>query len=138
VTCVNCHLGFNASDQNVKEVDFGTVHKAPDHSFLPSLETCNNCHADQMHAPGQAIASAAIKVEEIGGTPTAEPSPVVSPVPSSSKEPAPVSPVGFSAMAGFIGLAGGMVLAPWLERGYRRIVKHDSQDSEDSDDKANH
>jgi hypothetical protein len=31
--------------------------------------------------------------------------------------------MGFSALAGVIGLAGGMVLAPWLERWYRRHVK---------------
>jgi len=135
VTCVNCHLGFNVNDQNA---DFGTIHKAPDHSFLPSLDTCNKCHADQMHAPGEAIAAAAIKVEEIGGTPTPEPTPVVSAVPQVSNEPTPVSPIGFSAMAGVIGLAGGMVLAPWLERWYHHVVKHDSSNEEQSDDKENH
>jgi hypothetical protein len=36
--------------------------------------------------------------------------------------------MGFSAMAGFIGLAGGMVLAPWLERWYHRTVKHHRED----------
>ena len=132
VTCVNCHLGFNVKSQTA---DFGSIHAAPDHSFLPSLDTCNKCHADQMHAPGQAVAAAAIKVEEIGGTPTPAPSAVVSAVPEVSNAPAPVSPVGFSAMAGVIGLAGGMVLAPWLERWYHRAAKHNE---EDSDDQTNH
>ena len=97
VTCVNCHLGFNVGAQNAAAADFATNHKAPDHSFLPSLDTCNKCHADQMHAPGQAVAAAAIKVVEAGGTPTPEPSPVVSPVPPVTNEPAPVGPFGFAA-----------------------------------------
>jgi hypothetical protein len=36
--------------------------------------------------------------------------------------------MGFSAMAGVVGLAGGMVLAPWLERWYRRIVKSNREE----------
>jgi hypothetical protein len=42
-------------------------------------------------------------------------------------EPTPVSPVGFAVFAGLIGLAFGIVLAPWLERGVRRIVRGDAQ-----------
>jgi len=30
-----------------------------------------------------------------------------------------------------IGLAGGMVLAPWLERWYRRLSKHESEENND-------
>jgi hypothetical protein len=43
-------------------------------------------------------------------------------------EPQPVSPIGFSALAGLLGLAGGMVLAPWLERWYQRTVKQNRED----------
>lgn len=128
VTCVNCHLGFNVGNQNAGTADFATNHQAPDHSFVPSLETCNKCHADQMHAPGQAVAAAAIKAEETGGTPTPEPSPVVSPVPLVSNEPAPISPVGFASMASVVGLAFGMVLSPWLERAYRHLSKGDKNE----------
>lgn len=122
VTCVNCHLGFNVGKQDISSTDFVTAHKAPDHNFLPTLETCNKCHADQMHAPGQAVAAAAIKIEEAGGTPTPEPTPAASPIPPVTNDPTPVSPLGFAVMAGMVGLAGGMVLAPWLQRGYRRYV----------------
>jgi predicted CXXCH cytochrome family protein len=127
VTCVNCHLGFNVGDEK-SNGDFSTIHQIPDHSFVPSLDTCNKCHADQMHAPGQAVAAAAIKIEAAGGTPTPEPSPVVSPVPPISNEPSPVSPVGFAAMASMVGLAIGMVLAPWLERLYRHLSKGDKNE----------
>jgi predicted CXXCH cytochrome family protein len=128
VTCVNCHLGFNVGTQNKNALDFDAIHQAPDHSFLPTLDTCTKCHADQMHAPGQAVAAAAIKAIEAGGTPTPEPSPVVTAVPPLSSEPTPVSPVGFAGMASVVGLAVGMVLAPWLERGYRRLSKGDKND----------
>jgi hypothetical protein len=128
VTCVNCHLGFNVGGQSTNNMDFATAHKAPDHSFLPSLDTCNKCHANQMHAPGEAMAAAAIKIEETGGTPTPEPSPVVSPIPPVSSEPSPVSPVGFATMASVLGLAVGMVLAPWLERAYRHLSKGDNNE----------
>jgi hypothetical protein len=38
-----------------------------------------------------------------------------------TEEPSPVSPVGFAAITGLIGMASGMMLAPWLERFYRRM-----------------
>ncbi len=38
-----------------------------------------------------------------------------------SAEPQPVSPVGFAIVAGLIGLAVGMVAAPWLEKVYRKV-----------------
>lgn len=122
VTCVNCHLGFNVGVADTTNVDFVSAHRAPDHNFIPKLETCNKCHKDQMHSPGSAIAAAAIKQESIGGTPTPQPTPVVTPVPHNTTQPAPVSPVGFATMAGILGLVGGMVLAPWLERVYRRYT----------------
>ena len=36
-------------------------------------------------------------------------------------EPQPVSPFGFAIVAGLIGLAVGMVLAPWLEKMYKKV-----------------
>jgi hypothetical protein len=38
-----------------------------------------------------------------------------------TENPDPVSPVGFAAITGLIGMASGMILAPWLERFYRRM-----------------
>jgi predicted CXXCH cytochrome family protein len=122
VTCVNCHLGFNISSPSNGQASFDEMHKAPDHNFKASLETCNKCHVNQMHAPGEAVAAAAIMAEVIGGTPTAEPTPVVAPVPQVESQPFPVSPAGFAVMAGLLGLACGMVLAPWLERTYQKYI----------------
>ncbi len=121
VTCVECHLGFHVDPQTASAADFVTLHAAPDHSFIPILSTCMACHSTQMHAPGQAVAAAAIKIEEAGGTPTPVPSPVATPHPLVTQNAAPVSPAGYSGMAGLLGLAGGMVLQPWLEKLYRRL-----------------
>jgi predicted CXXCH cytochrome family protein len=114
VTCVDCHL-------NPMESTDGTVIAATNHTFNASLKSCNTCHADQMHSPTEA------KAPE--GTTASVSEPVVevshSPI---TTEPEPVSPMGFSALAGVIGLAGGMVLAPWLERWYRRTLKRENEE----------
>jgi predicted CXXCH cytochrome family protein len=123
VTCVNCHLGFNVTNTTADATDFVSAHKAPDHSFKPTLDTCTACHASQMHAPGQAVAAAAIKVEELGGTPTPQPTPFVSTVSNVTSEPAPVSPFGYAGLAALVGLVGGVVLTPWLGRKFRRASK---------------
>jgi predicted CXXCH cytochrome family protein len=115
VSCVDCHV-------NHLETADRAAHTVPDHSFNASLQSCNTCHAQQMHSPTQAISpegttvpAAAASAEEIQ-------------LASVTPEPDPVSPMGFSALAGLIGLAGGMVLAPWLERWYHRTVKHNREE----------
>jgi hypothetical protein len=115
ISCVDCHV------KHLENAD-RTAHTVPDHSFNASLDSCNTCHAQQMHSPTEA------KTPEGVTLPVAiAPTPEVK-LASVTPEPDPVSPMGFSAMAGFIGLAGGMVLAPWLERWYHRTVKHQRED----------
>jgi hypothetical protein len=36
--------------------------------------------------------------------------------------------VGYAGLAGLVGLAAGMVLAPWLERFYHRVSKHQHEE----------
>jgi hypothetical protein len=108
VTCMDCHL-------NPVENADGTMGTATNHTFNASIRSCNACHADQMHSPTEAP-------EETVGSASVEPAGEGA-IGTTTTEPQPVSPMGFSAMAGVIGLAGGMVLAPWLERWYRRLVK---------------
>ncbi len=124
VTCVQCHLGFNIGIKTGSSTDFVSAHTAPDHSFMPTLATCTACHSNQMHAPGEAVVAAAIKSEESGGTPTPTPTPVATPIPLVTEQAAPVSPIGFSGLAGLLGLACGMVLSPWLEKWYHSMNKN--------------
>lgn len=116
VSCVDCHV-------NHLENDNRAAHTVPDHSFNASLESCNTCHAEQMHsttAEAESGTSAPLPMQE-QQTQGANLS-------SEAEEPQPVSPLGFSALAALLGLAGGMVLAPWLERWYQRTVKHNSEE----------
>ncbi len=119
VTCVDCHV-------NHIETADRTAHTVPDHSFNANLDSCNTCHAQQMHAPtqqnGETITTSAPSAAQ--PTPSAQ-------LASVTPEPEPVSPIGFSALAALLGLAGGMVLAPWLERWYQRVAKHDREDNND-------
>lgn len=114
VTCVDCHL------EHLENANTG-IHSIADHSFKASVKTCTTCHAEQMHAAGEIIstkAAADISVVE----PATEPTPAVK-MSSIVPEPAPVSPLGYAGLAALIGLAAGMVLAPWLERWYRLVLK---------------
>jgi hypothetical protein len=76
-----------------------------------------------MHSTAEAKTPEGISVP-VAIEPTAEVS--ATPV---TPEPEPVSPMGFSALAGMIGLAGGMVLAPWLEHWFQRTVKETEEES---------
>jgi predicted CXXCH cytochrome family protein len=134
--CINCHKdhsmtfsytshhqrGVSCIDCHVNQLGDPTGNSVPNHSFNASLDSCNTCHAEQMHKPTEAKAPEAASVP-ISVEPAAE-VPTVSVTP----EPEPVSPMGFSAMAGMIGLAGGMVLAPWLERWFHRSVKQNKEE----------
>lgn len=119
VSCVDCHVNHLENDDRM-------AHSVPDHSFNASLKSCNTCHRDQMHQPGEAL-------ETETSVPDAQTSlekPEVE-LASVTPEPNPVSPVGFAGLAALIGLAAGMVLAPWLERFYMRAVKHDEEPSDE-------
>jgi len=64
-------------------------------------------HEDQpMPAPEQSMAS----VESVTVT----------------REPVPVSPIGFTTLSGLVGVAIGIILAPWVER-MRRNGKDDEK-----------
>ena len=134
--CINCHKehsmsfsytshhqkGVSCVDCHVKNFGDPTASSVPDHSFNASLASCNTCHSEQMHSPTQAIAPDETSVSVAVEATLEAPSTPITP------EPDPVSPMGFSAMAGMIGLAGGMVLAPWLERWFHRTTKHNDEE----------
>jgi hypothetical protein len=42
--------------------------------------------------------------------------------------PRPVSPIGFALLAGLVGLAAGVVLAPWIERFQNRLDLRDKEE----------
>lgn len=114
VTCIDCHL------EHLEMAD-REIHSVADHSFKASIQTCATCHAEQMHAEGDVIST-----KEAVGISVVEPTIVPTPAVEMSSivpEPTPISPLGYAGLAALIGLAAGMVLAPWLERWYRLVLK---------------
>jgi predicted CXXCH cytochrome family protein len=116
VQCVDCHLRHYGAESGAD------VHAMPDHSFTANLDSCNTCHAQQMHTVATDIPATA---ETIPAIPESE---AVGEAPSAvTSQPSPVSPAGFAGLAALLGLAGGMVLSPWLERFYRRLSKEEKK-----------
>ena len=122
VTCIDCHLEHVESD--------AAIHKVADHSFKANIQTCSTCHAEQMHANGEATATENAAAAAVAAEPTPANEPVVTisdQSPIVSPEPGPVSPLGYAGITALIGIAAGMLLAPWLERGYRLVLKKSSE-----------
>ncbi len=111
LSCADCHLGSTNSE-------LGEGHALRDHSFNVRLSTCNQCHAYQMHAVVQAPA-------EAEATPAVAQELAASDQVRLMTEPGGPSLVGFAAVAGLVGMATGMILAPWLERWYRRLQEEE-------------
>ncbi len=117
VSCIDCHVTHTVTTS-------ATAHTIPGHSFKANLDSCNKCHSDQMHTaasassasqPQTSTTSVPVQIEQAG----------------LAAQPSPVSPIGFAGLAALIGLAGGMVMAPWLEKWYARLVKHNRGGGDD-------
>lgn len=118
IACVDCHVTESQDVENAP-------HKIPDHSFEASLASCNTCHAQQMHGNADATNTK----EALAQVPV-EPTPELQ-MASITPDPGSAGPVGFAAVAALLGLAGGMVLAPWLERWYRRVKEEKGEEKDD-------
>jgi predicted CXXCH cytochrome family protein len=116
VTCIDCHVTHTVGTSS-------DVHAMPDHSFNASIDSCNACHSSQMHSTAAAVGAPQAAAPSLANTQIQEA--------GLNPQPTPVSPIGFAVLAALIGLAGGMVMAPWLEKWYRRAVKHDGEAKDD-------
>ena len=112
LACADCHMA-DLQEQGVQ------IHGEKDHSFFVSLDSCNGCHVSQMHDPvdGHAVS----EDKELDAMVSAEISSVMA-------TPQPVSPIGFALLAGLVGLAAGVVLAPWIERFQNRLDLRDKEE----------
>jgi hypothetical protein len=105
--CTDCHL-------RISDSEMGDGHGKRLHYFKVDIETCVECHSDGLHtyAPGMGVQDD----EGISQT---------SMIPGLEEnleaQPDPVSPVGFGILGTLVGLAFGMLLAPWLERWFKRF-----------------
>lgn len=111
--CTNCHMAELGEQVN-------QAHGNKDHSFFVSLDTCNGCHVYQMHDP--------VSVHE--ENPPAENLDSMASIETSSvlAAPKPANPIGFALLAGLVGLAGGVILAPWIERFQNKLDMRNKED----------
>ena len=116
VSCIDCHVSHTVGTSS-------DVHALPNHSFKASIDSCNACHSTQMHSTTVIVGTPQPAVPSLTDTQIKEA--------GLNPQPTPVSPIGFASLAALIGLAAGMVLAPWLEKWYRRAVKHDGETKHD-------
>ena len=107
VTCIMCHLGSKKGPDE--------FHQVPDHSFEPKIETCNGCHAKEIHgAAPTTIAQrpentpTAVVISTATVTPKVE---NITPKLPLSETPTQANVAGFIGMAAVLGLAGGLVFS---------------------------
>jgi hypothetical protein len=108
-------VGLGCADCHLAELDgeIGSGHAYRDHSFHVKLGTCNECHEYQMHDPSAVHTGE--DVHEPDALAAVESAGV-------SLEPDPVSPMYFILLAALIGMAFGLLVAPWIERWYHRLT----------------
>jgi hypothetical protein len=93
------------------------------HTFVPNLETCSSCHTDIMDNPHNDPCADgaendpdslcnAQEVVQAGLT--------VPKDPDLLSEPEPAGPFGFIVVGVLVGMAAGMILAPWLETLFKK------------------
>jgi len=114
ITCIDCHL------KHLEETNT-EIHRVADHSFKANVQTCATCHANQMHAAGEAVVSQEVASVSLAA-PVSEPI-LLSETSPITSEPAPVSAWGYAGLAALLGLVAGMVLAPVLKRWYRMALQ---------------
>ncbi len=104
--CVDCHLSQLA-------VSGQEGHSKRDHTFFVSMEACTNCHVGQMHD------TANVHQDEVVVEPAVDAMAAVEALPVRA-EPVPVSPLGFTVLAGLVGVAVGIVITPLIDRSRRK------------------
>ena len=112
LSCTDCHI-------TKTDAPLGMGNAQHSHTFVVDLNTCTECHENEIHNSSSAML---VPPSDATATTIVPPSSLNSGSSGTvSATPAPASPVGFALFAGLIGLALGMVLAPWLERGATRL-----------------
>jgi len=99
-----CHIGDSKGDD--------AFHRVPDHDFKPKIESCNVCHADQMHSAGVPVSLPVFEKFLPKTDPTAKPASVI------SVAPGRVSPFGYAGLATAFGVVGGVL---WRKLSKRHI-----------------
>lgn len=112
LTCTDCHIGE-------AEGALGMGRGQHSHAFTVDLSKCTKCHEAELHSPAAAMLTAAETPLPPDSMSSGKPDAVTT-------DPQPNSPTGWAIITGLLGLAFGIVLAPWLERGFHRFTHADA------------
>ena len=117
ILCTDCH---QQSVSGSNRIGAGNI----THTFIPNLETCSSCHDQDIMYKSDAdpceegeetdsgIPCGAQEVVQAGLT--------IPKNPEIMEEPDPAGPFGFAAIGILVGIATGMILAPWLENLFKK------------------
>ena len=119
LTCPDCHLE-TLNEETIGERGYF----AKDHNFRPKLSACNECHKYQMHDPVEGQAPSGIEgIETLGDSPGVD-------TQNLSITPSSVNPVSFALLSALIGMAGGLLLAPWIQEWYHKFDYRNQSDQD--------
>jgi len=109
--CTDCHL-------RVSDTPLGEGHAQRHHTFEVDLDTCNECHSEDMHYPTASQSESG----PISGQPTSTDTTLSLLTDSHQVDlsPSSSSPFNFILLAIVIGLAFGLVGSPLFERWFRQ------------------
>lgn len=117
LTCTDCHL-------RVSESTMGEGHGKRVHTFEVDLDTCTQCHGQEMHFPVGDTAmdevDEAMMVTAYSGGNDDLICRASGPVVNSNPEPAPAQPLYYLLVAA-VGLGFGIAVTPWAEDLFRRF-----------------
>lgn len=118
LSCTDCHL-------KISDSPVGEGHGRREHTFSVDLDTCNQCHGDEMHLISSDSDPAATEVTIInnpqaGGESCENQEEIV----TSEPEQATASPVNYLFVAA-VGLTFGVAVSPVAENWYGRFLKRD-------------
>lgn len=110
--CTDCHL-------RVSDTPLGEGHAQRHHTFIVDLETCNECHGENMHYPTGSDVDGGLGVHEAGSVDSA--TSFLTDTHSVELEPSSISPINLAVLTAVIGLAFGFVGSPLFERWFHRV-----------------
>lgn len=106
--CADCHLTNELGNET------------SDHSFHVKLSTCAACHENVFHnAPVAHVDESEPEIQELDAMASATNMGV-------SVDPAPISPIYYALLSALVGMAFGLLVAPWIERWYHRLDQRDN------------
>ena len=110
--CADCHLSGEQGNDHA------------DHSFHVKLSTCTACHENTIHDSVDAGSenSEPAQPEELDAMASAANMGV-------SIDPDPISPIYYALLSALVGMAFGLLVAPWIERWYHRLDERNNSES---------